>query len=120
MTSFQRRVVHALLDPVEPAARPAVQAFVETSLGDMPHHLRLGIDLDSILLEALTRATHGGRIPDDEALRDQVVRWESNPLTPIRQYARLLSSLVLFGDQENRPAEPIEPAESAPVGSDAP
>jgi hypothetical protein len=32
----------------------------------------------------------------------------------------LLSSLVLFGDQEHRPAEPIEPAESAPVGSDAP
>ena len=43
MTSFQSRVVHALLGPVEPAVRPAVQAFVEDSLADMPHHLRLGI-----------------------------------------------------------------------------
>ena len=118
MKSFQRRVVRALLDPVEPAVRPAVKAFVEASLADMPHHLQLGIGLDSILLEAITRATHGGRIPDDDALRDQVVRWESNPLTPIRQYARLLSSLVLFGDQENRPAELADGP--APVGAGAP
>lgn len=115
MTSFQSRVVHALLGPVEPAVRPAVQAFVEDSLADMPHHLRLGIGLDSILLEGLTRATHSGRIPDDASLRDQVLRWESNPLTPIRQYARLLSSLVLFGDQENRPAAPTDD----PVGAGA-
>ena len=117
MMSFQRRVVHALLDPIDPSARPAVQAFVEASLSDMPHHLRLGIDLDSILLEKLTRATHRGRIPDDDALREQVLRWESNPLTPIRQYARLLSSLVLFGDQENRPADATD--EVAATGADA-
>ncbi|MBS1847468.1 MAG: hypothetical protein JST73_04260, partial [Actinobacteria bacterium] len=47
-----------------------------------------------------TRATHGGRIPPASELRALVGAWESNPLTPIRQYARLVSSLVLFADQE--------------------
>lgn len=104
MMSFQRRVVHALLEPIEPAIRPAVAAFVEASLDDLPHHLQLGIGVDAVLLEALTRLGNGGRIPDDVTLRRLVLTWESNPLTPIRQYARLLSSLVLFGEQENLPS----------------
>ena len=112
MLSFRSRVVGALLGAVDPATRPAVQAFVDASLDDLPQHLHLGIAADSILLEVICRATHGGRIPDDETLRALVVEWEASPLTPIRQYARLLSSLVLFADQEHRPAP-------APVGAEA-
>lgn len=103
MPAFRRRVVDALLDPLQPTQRGAAEAFVVGSLGDLPQHLRIGLALDSILLEALTRATHRGRLPDDATLRGLVARWEANPLTPIRQYARLLSSLVLFADQETTP-----------------
>lgn len=103
MPSFKSRIIDALLAPLEPTQRGATEAFIAGSLADLPQHLKIGIAVDSMLLEALTRATHGGRIPDDETLRELITTWESNPLTPIRQYARLLSSLVLFADQETRP-----------------
>ena len=102
MPSFRSRVIDALLAPLDPVQRGPAEQFVHGSLGDLPEHLRLGIMVDSVLLELLTRATHQGRIPDEAALRALVARWEANPLTPIRQYARLLSSLVLFADQETR------------------
>ncbi len=104
MSRFLGRVTHALLDPVSPAQRGDVEAFVQASLADLPQHLQIGIALDSILLEGITRLTHEGAIPDDATLRSLVERWETNPLTPIRQWARLVSSLVLFADQETRPA----------------
>lgn len=103
MGSFRSRIIDALLAPLEPTQRGAAEAFIADSLADLPHHLKIGIALDSVLLEALTRATHGGRIPDDATLRELIATWESNPLTPIRQYARMLSSLVLFADQETLP-----------------
>lgn len=103
MPSFRDQVITALLEPLEPTQRERVEGFVAGSLGDLPHHLRFGIALDSVLLEAITRTTNKGRVPDPSELRALVARWETNPLTPIRQYARLLSSLVLFGDHETRP-----------------
>lgn len=105
MGSFRNRIIDALLAPLDPTQRGATEAFIAGSLADLPQHLKIGIALDSVLLEAVTRVTHGGRIPDDEVLRELIARWESNPLTPIRQYARLLSSLVLFADQETLPAD---------------
>jgi len=103
MASFRSRIIEALLAPLDPTQRGAAEAFVAGSLADLPQHLKIGIALDSVLLEALTRVTHGGRIPDEATLRKLIATWESNPLTPIRQYARLLSSLVLFADEETRP-----------------
>lgn len=103
MPSFRTRVIDALLEPLGPVQRGPAERFVDGSLADLPEHLRLGIMVDSILLELVTRVTHQGRIPDAATLRTLVARWESNPLTPVRQYARLLSSLVLFADQETRP-----------------
>ena len=100
MPAFRTRIIEALLEPLDPTQRGTVEAFIAGSLGDLPQHLRIGLALDSVLLEALTRATHGGRIPDKAVLRELVAQWEANPFTPIRQYARLVSSLVLFGDQE--------------------
>lgn len=111
MPSFRNRVVDALLAPLDPLQRGRAEAFVEGSLADLPQHLRLGIFADSVLLEIVTRATHGGRIPDEATLRGLVERWEANPLTPIRQYARLLSSLVLFADVETRPDDTVGRAE---------
>lgn len=102
MPDFTNRILDALMAPLEPTQRGTTEAFIAGSLGDLPQHLKFGIAVDSILLETYTRATNGGRIPDADTLRAVVARWESNPLTPIRQYARLLSSLVLFADQETR------------------
>lgn len=102
MSSFRSRVIDALLEPLDVTQRAAVEDFIDGSLGDLPQHLGLGIALVSLLLEVLTRAGHGGHIPDDATLRSLVGRWEASPLTPVRQYARLLSSLVLFADQETR------------------
>ncbi len=117
MPGFTDRIVDALLAPLDPVQRGPAEAFVHGSLDDLPQHLGIGIALDSVLLEAWTRLTHRGRIPDDATLRALIARWESNPLTPIRQYARMLSSLVLFADQETTPdsrgAAPAEDREQA-------
>lgn len=103
MPSFRSRVIDALLAPLEPTQRARAEDFVQSSLADLPQHLRIGVTLDSVLLEVLARFGNGGKIPDAAALRGLVGSWEANPLTPIRQYARMLSSLVLFADQETRP-----------------
>lgn len=100
MPSFRTRIIDALLEPLSPTQRGRAEAFITGSLADLPQHLKIGLALDSVLLEALTRAGHGGRVPDNAALRTLVGDWERHPLTPIRQYARLVSSLVLFADQE--------------------
>lgn len=105
MASFRNRIIDALLEPLDPTQRGQAEAFVAGSLGDLPQHLRIGIALASVLLEVITRATHGGRIPDDARLRTLITAWEANPFTPVRQYARMLSSLVLFADQETLPAD---------------
>lgn len=103
MASFRSRVTDALLEPLDPVQRGPAEQFVDGSLGDLPQHLRLGITGASVLLEIITRAGHQGRIPDNATLRGLVARWSTNPFTPIRQYARMLSSLVLFADQETLP-----------------
>ena len=41
------------------------------------------------------------REPDAATVRRQVTSWETNPISFIRQYARLLTSLVLFAEQEH-------------------
>lgn len=108
MPGFRSRILEAYLAPLTPTQRGTAEAFIAGSLRDLPHHLRIGLAADSILLEAITRATHGGRIPDDATLRELVTRWEANPFTPIRQYARLVTSLVLFADQETTPPGTVE------------
>lgn len=110
MASFRSRVIDALLAPLDPVQRGPAEQFVYGSLADLPEHLGLGIAGASVLLEVVTRATHRGRIPDQETLRALVATWASHPFTPVRQYARMLSSLVLFADQETREAVERVPA----------
>lgn len=93
-----------MIEPIDLTRKAAVENFVAGSIADLPQHLRLGIIADSILLESITRFTHRGKIPDSESLRALMESWESNPFTPIRQYARLFTSLTLFADQELRGA----------------
>jgi hypothetical protein len=99
MLSFRRRVVAALLTKVEPERRSAAEAYVEGALGAMPEHLKIGVTADSVLLSVWARAKHPFDLTD-EALLDLLEGWETSRLAPVRQYARLLGSLVIFAQNE--------------------
>ena len=93
MLGFERRIVAALTTATDPDLRAGVAAWVDDTLRDMPEHLRLGIVVESVglWLWAAVRRT------DDAAL---IRSFESSPLWPVRQYARLLKGLVIFAEQE--------------------
>src|SRR6516164_7837000 len=99
MLSFRRRVVAALLTRVEPERRTAAQAYVDGALAVMPEHLKLGVAADSVLLSVWAHAVHPFDLTD-EALLDLVDGWERSRIAPVRQYARLLGSLVIFAQNE--------------------
>jgi hypothetical protein len=44
-----------------------------------------------------------GRDPDPAVIRRSMSGWEQNPIGVVRQYPRLLSSLVLFAQHEMKP-----------------
>ena len=96
MLDTERRVVQALLDSDDPAHRARVEAWVEGSLDDMPELLRLGVLAESVGFAALRRLLPGRS--DAELLG----LLERAPVGLLRQYPRLFSSLVRFGDLELR------------------
>jgi hypothetical protein len=102
MLWLERQVVEALPTTDSPAIRASITEFVDGSLRAMPEHLRLGIAGESLVLGAWFRLR--ARNPDVTAVRRQVTRWETSHISFIRQYARLLTSLVLFAEQENAAA----------------
>ena len=107
MLSFRRRAIAALLTSIDAAHRPAAQAWVDGALADMPEHLKLGVAADSVLLSAWARVKHPAGATDAELL-ELLASWETSRLPPVRQYSRLLGSLVLFAEYELVPE--LEPA----------
>jgi hypothetical protein len=106
MLPFERRVVTTLARDVDPARRPEVIAYVDAALRSMPEYLRAGVAAESVALGAWSALRHrdnndGG--DEDTALLAWLERLEASPLDPIRQYVRLLSSLVLFAREELAP-----------------
>lgn len=99
MLWLERRVVTALAGPDDTRTHGAISEFVDTSFAAMPQHLRLGVVGESIALGVYVRLRHGPH-PTAEAIRGVLDQWENNPVSVIRQYARLLSSLVVFAQQE--------------------
>jgi hypothetical protein len=97
VSGFERRVVSALTTSTDPGVRDGVAAWVEASLHDMPEHLRAGVLAQSVALGAWARL----RGQEDAAL---LRSFERSPLWPVRQYLRLLRSLVIFAEQELAPA----------------
>jgi hypothetical protein len=103
MLWFEREVVGALIDSPDQHLRSSVEAFVDGSLRDMPEHLRAGVVGESVLLGsyvAVLRAT--GRVApgDRDALLHQLESWETSPIGVLRQYVRLMKSLVVFAENE--------------------
>ena len=100
MLGFERRVTSSLVADLDPELRPPVLGYVDSALRALPEHLRAGVVAESLVLGACDRvlaALRGG-----EGLRLEAL--ETNPLGPVRQYARLMESLVLFAEYELAPA----------------
>jgi hypothetical protein len=103
MLRFERQVVTTLTRDVDDARRPEVIAYVDAALRSMPEYLRAGVAAESLALGTFAALRGRGKGLDDEELRVFLERLEASPIDPIRQYVRLLSSLVLFAREELAP-----------------
>jgi hypothetical protein len=100
MLWFEREVVGALVTSGDRRVRSSVEAFVDGSLRDMPEPIRAGVAGESLLLGAYAKARGGF---DGEALRHHLDAWEDSPIGFLRQYVRMMRSLVLFAENEIAP-----------------
>lgn len=101
MLSFERQVVEALVTAEDPAVRSSVEAFVDEALRDMPEPVRAGVLAESVLLGTYTRLLRvAGRIRQPADLNARLEAWEASRIGVLRQYPRLMRSLVLFGENE--------------------
>jgi hypothetical protein len=121
MLWLERQVVDTLAGDVGPRRRLAIEGYVDGVLRDMPEHLRMGVAAESIVLgggEWVAR-----KLGSRRTLASRLVAWEENPIGPIRQYARLFSSLVIFASEELAPeptdAEPTDAEPTDAQGADA-
>src|SRR3954447_2436931 len=96
---LEGRVVSALAGDDDVRTGGAISHYVATTLAAMPQHLRLGVALESIGLGMITRMRFGLR-PDDDAMHRAIAGWERFPVGLVQLYPRLLTSLVLFAQQE--------------------
>jgi len=103
MLWFERQLVASMTGHLDHDERSRVTDFVEGSLGEMPEHLRLGVGAESLVLGAWARLPGrlGGALRDGTGVSLRAL--EVSPLNPVRQYARLMRSLVLFAEHELRP-----------------
>jgi hypothetical protein len=98
MLGFEREVVASLVTSTDPELRSAVLTYVDRSLRSMPEHLRAGVAAESLLLGTWVRLRRTLGATGD--LGRQLDAWQDSPLDPLRQYVRLLHSLVLFAEHE--------------------
>lgn len=106
MLWFEREVVGSLTASDDQRVRSSVEAFVDGSLRDMPEHLRAGVVGESLVLGTYVAALRVlGRLPtgDRTALRRHLDAWESSRIGVVRQYVRLMTSLVVFAEHELEP-----------------
>lgn len=99
MLWLERRVVTALAGADDERTGGGISEFVDTSFAAMPQHLRFGVVGESILLGVYVWARYAPA-PSDADVLAAMTAWEHSPIGVIRQYARLLTSLVTFAQQE--------------------
>ena len=93
MLWFERHAVASLTETTDDVARAAIASFVDGTLKAMPEHLRAGVVAESLglgLWAKLRRADPGA----------VVAALSRSPIGLLRQYERLLGSLVLFAENE--------------------
>lgn len=98
MLWLERRIAASIPEDANPEDRPEIEHFLETSLAAMPQHLRMGVGGLSVLLGAIVRMQ--GVADDPHSLAKTVAAWETSRIGFVRQYARLMTSLTLFAEQE--------------------
>jgi hypothetical protein len=81
-----------------------IETYVDDSLRAMPEHLRAGMAAESILFGAWPRVQGALGRYDRGSMNARVERWKASRFDPVRQYVRLLHSLVLFAEHELTPA----------------
>jgi hypothetical protein len=107
MLWFEREVVARLINPALDARwRPAIEDYVDGALRDMPAHLRAGVAAESVLFGAGAAVRRALGPADPAALDRSIERWGASRIDVVRQYVRLLQSLVLFAENELVP-EPV-------------
>jgi hypothetical protein len=85
-------------------ARCAVESYVDETLRSMPEHLRAGVLAESLLFGARPRLAHALGRDGSAGLRARIDRWSTSRIDFVRQYVRLLHSLVLFAENELGPS----------------
>jgi hypothetical protein len=101
MLWFEQQVVATLVSPDATAARRSqIEDYVDNALRSMPEYLRAGVASESLLFGAWPRLEALLGRHDTPALRARVERWKASRFDPVRQYVRLLQSLVLFAENE--------------------
>ncbi len=93
MLWFERHVVASLTETSDVEQRSAIESFVDSTLQAMPEHLRAGVAAESFALGAWAKV----RRADPAAV---VASLRRSPVGLLRQYERLLGSLVLFAEHE--------------------
>jgi hypothetical protein len=107
MLWLEREVVATLVSPtLDDRERAEIETYVDDSLRSMPEHLRAGMAAESILFGAWPRVERALGRHDRGSMNARVERWKASRVDPIRQYVRLLQSLVLFAEHELTPATP--------------
>jgi hypothetical protein len=98
---FERQVVGALMSStLDDRARVAVESYVDDTLRSMPEHLRAGVLGESLLFGTRPLLAHALGRDDPERLHARIERWRTSKIDFVRQYVRLLHSLVLFAENE--------------------
>lgn len=104
MLWLEREVVASLVSPdLADEQRLAVEQYVDESLQSMPEHLRVGVAAESLLFGAWPRLQEALGRYDRRSMVARVDRWKGTRFDPIRQYVRLIQSLVLFAEHELAP-----------------
>jgi hypothetical protein len=105
MLWLEREVVASLVSPtLDDHQRSVIETYVDDSLRSMPEHLRVGVAAESILFGAWPMAQDALGRYDRRSMNARVERWKASRFDPVRQYVRLLHSLVLFAEHELTPA----------------
>jgi hypothetical protein len=103
MLWLERQIVAATAGTDDDRLAWAIESFVSSTLAAMPRHLRIGVALESVGLGLVLRLRRG-RSPAPAAVRAELRSWERVPVSVIRLYPKLFSSLVLFARYELDPA----------------
>ena len=94
-------MVTSLVADLAPASRQPVVGYVDSALRALPEHLRAGVVAESLLLGAANRVLRA--LPGRAGTGIELESLEASPIGPVRQYARLLNSMVLFAEHELGP-----------------